>query len=679
MCNLAGEREEYEMYLAFASIARKSPANPILVLWASKFDSDNGRAIKRKALIRELPSIQLGPEDMSQEKDFIIFIRDCGVVFGEVKRSATQVNIEKGEQQLEKAENFFQKVMRAISGPNEPLLPTSKLILIPREIGPSPATKTSSGCRLVYTDLEQNFQVKWEEVVDELKEANAANPINASDFQRLVEIVTGLWTMKPFQKKFFEFNTDEAALASNVQTVDKKIKEAFLSSKKGELFSGNVPTSSVAETAHRDEELNVIYFSPQQILIFDSFPHALIRAHSGCGKTLMILMKILDILERDPARKVLLVADTPHHLRCKNILERNNVKTEIISSILSMSIPLSCQVVIVEQQKFFGVQRNKLMSYDLSPFNMFFDDLHGYEVPHGDQFSNFIDIGDFIDYAYSVAEVNGNLCWFGLDSGQQMEYFRSSEENKVTGLFLLRDGSKRNFNVPVVIMDQILRNSKEIFDVLESAREKQAGSWNIDTSMLIQSIQCGHHIGSQKVLYHKLKKSDNSTLEYDDDDDYQRLEKDFVCARVKSLFDTLIPSSSSSSSSSSLSFDFSSVTILFESRADLAVYKKAVKQMLSTNFNLEVQTIEQQLRSNNHKRVLMDHAGNIQSFETAILVFVRVGQGRGYRAITMYSALSRARTMCMIVDSDIDHLPLPLENIDIVEWKESNGVFSIVN
>ena len=310
--NLMGEREEYDVYIAFTSLARKSPANPILVIWGLKFDSDNSRAIKRNALKQELPSIQLGPGEMSQEKDFIIFVRSCGVVFGEVKKSATFVNIEKAEEQLENSVNFFQKVMHSISGPNGPLFPTSKLILIPNENGPSPTNKTSPGSHLVHKDMVQNFHLKWSEVVDELEQTNANNPIDPSDFERVVQIITGIWAMKPFQKKFFQFSDNQASLACNIQAVDKSINDAILCSPKGAQFSANTSSSLISEVVKDDDELNVLYFSPQQKVIYDNYRHALIRAHAGCGKTVIILIKILDILEKDPTQKILLIAAQPH-------------------------------------------------------------------------------------------------------------------------------------------------------------------------------------------------------------------------------------------------------------------------------------------------------------------------------------------------------------------------------
>ena len=208
------------------------------------------------------------------------------------------------------------------------ILPVVKMILIPGESGPSPTTKTS-GCHIVYEDMVKNFQVKWDEVVNELKLLNAASHINSVHFESLVETITGVWTMKPFNKKFFSFSDDDASLSFIIQTVDEDIKTANIVSKLGAPFSNNISTSSMNDRFLNVDELSVLYFSPQQQMIFDNYPRALIRSHAGCGKTLLILLKILDILYKDPSQKIVLVAPYPHNIRCKIILEKNKVTTEM--------------------------------------------------------------------------------------------------------------------------------------------------------------------------------------------------------------------------------------------------------------------------------------------------------------------------------------------------------------
>ena len=65
--------------------------------------------------------------------------------------------------------------------------------------------------------------------------------------------------------------------------------------------------------------------------------------------------------------------------------------------------PPLCDVVIITVKNFLSVPRQTLLSYDLSLFNLFVDDIHGYRP---DKFgvykgvSTYHDIGDFVNSAY---------------------------------------------------------------------------------------------------------------------------------------------------------------------------------------------------------------------------------------------------------------------------------------
>ena len=316
-------------------------------------------------------------------------------------------------------------------------------------------------------------------------------------------------------------------------------------------------------------------------------------------------------------------------------------------------------------KKFFRVPRQTLLSYDTSLFNLFVDDLHGYQPYVYEDVSTYHDIGDFVNSAYITSSWNNHHCWFGMDDVQiGVSYVSGNVEYNPTGILYTRSGSERKLDIPVVVMDQILRNTKDIVNVMEDARNKQADHCQLDSSMLIPNIGCGHHIAGQRVVYHKLKK-------ITDDKEWKKVGSEFICTRVEELLHTLT-STSSSSTSSPPQFDFSTVAILFEyDGQDLSLHKSPLEQMLLTKFTLGVQTIEQQLLTNNHTNVVMDHCGNIQSYETAVVVFVRRFGGCGDYKI--YNAISRARTLCMIVDDYIIADHSLLQNVDVVEWKESNG------
>ena len=322
--------------------------------------------------------------------------------------------------------------------------------------------------------------------------------------------------------------------------------------------------------------------------------------------------------------------------------------------------PPSCDVIIITVKNFFSVPRQTLMSYDLSLFNLFVDDIHGYQPYEYENVSTYTAIGDFVNSAYITSSWNNHHCWFGVDEVQQGWYDSNCEMRLNTAGILYKRGGERKLDIPVVIMDQILRNTKDIVNVMEEARKEQASTCRLETSMLIPNIGCGHHIAGQRVVYHKLMMIGPE----------ERVRSEFICERVEELFHTL----SSTSSSPSPQFDFSTVAILFESDYFLSPHKSPIEQMLLTKFALGTQTIEQQLLTNNHTNVVMDTCDNIQSYEAAVVVYVRTfGNEYGYHD---YNAISRARTLCMIVDIDIDDDRPSLQNVDLIEWEASNGVFT---
>ena len=118
-------------------------------------------------------------------------------------------------------------------------------------------------------------------------------------------------------------------------------------------------------------------------------------------------------------------------------------------------------------------------------------------------FAPWSDIADFIDHTYTTLKVTNKYCWFAIDAVQG-EY----NENRIdrpTALFTTSSGEERKLNIPIVTMEQILRNSKEVVDVLHSARNTQIEDLELNPTTLLSDIVCGHHITSQVVVCHQLK------------------------------------------------------------------------------------------------------------------------------------------------------------------------------
>ena len=112
--------------------------------------------------------------------------------------------------------------------------------------------------------------------------------------------------------------------------------------------------------------------------------------------------------------------------------------------------------------------------------------------------------------------------------------------------------------------------------------------------------------------------------------------------------------------------------MLFERENILTYYLPALKNTLRTTFNIGTQTVKKQIVNNNSTDIVVDHKGNIQSFECAVVVVVRYGS---VASEVIYNLISRARTKCVVVDVFTRDPPLQLQRVDVMEWRENNGGF----
>ena len=80
---------------------------------------------------------------------------------------------------------------------------------------------------------------------------------------------------------------------------------------------------------------NLIYLTPQQKDIFDHYPHLILRGHAGCGKTVLSLLKVVEVLQKNSNDQLVLVAPSPHHLRSLNYLRNNSIHADVVKKFLS--------------------------------------------------------------------------------------------------------------------------------------------------------------------------------------------------------------------------------------------------------------------------------------------------------------------------------------------------------
>ena len=124
--------------------------------------------------------------------------------------------------------------------------------------------------------------------------------------------------MQIVNKDEYDFLNEETSKMKNIKDIDADIRQGNMVSKHDASFSENIESRLINGVFQHAEEL--FYFSPEQRNVFHNYRHALIRAPAGCGTSLMILFKILDLVQNDPEQKVLLVAPYPHDVRCVQTL-----------------------------------------------------------------------------------------------------------------------------------------------------------------------------------------------------------------------------------------------------------------------------------------------------------------------------------------------------------------------
>ena len=92
--NQAGEDHEITVFNFFVRLIRqKNLSDTLLVMRTFEMDTKNPMNMKRRALTSLLPSINLTSVNTEAENDFVILVKNLGVVFVEVKGSTKDTMI----------------------------------------------------------------------------------------------------------------------------------------------------------------------------------------------------------------------------------------------------------------------------------------------------------------------------------------------------------------------------------------------------------------------------------------------------------------------------------------------------------------------------------------------------------------------------------------------------------
>ena len=198
------------------------------------------------------------------------------------------------------------------------------------------------------------------------------------------------------------------------------------------------------------------YLTPDQKQLFCYCKQAMVRSPAGCGKSLLILLKVYELLKNSESNsRILILAPVPHTLRIRKSLQANNIHVDIIKKF--PPFPSSTNVFIMDLDSFFDDEHTNFMDYDINNYHIFIDDLHNMS-----RYSNttFFDVGDFVDQTYTTCETLDTYMWIMVDILQGRTGSTRGMFSK--DLFLTEDKKQREYNISTVHLFHVMRNTENI-------------------------------------------------------------------------------------------------------------------------------------------------------------------------------------------------------------------------
>ena len=258
-------------------------------------------------------------------------------------------------------------------------VPVERVIVLQNEQTPSPAVLTAHNSHQLHHDALKDFFRAFSRIVNKLKVSRPIPSLfTTHDFDKFTKVLVGLWCVTPAPPGFI-YNKKLASAVRCMKEVDWRVDKQEISS--------NHKITDVVHCPTDTEEFGALYLTPEQKDLLDNVRHAEVYGAAGTGKTLITLLKCIEIHSNNANEKKLIIAPDPHNYRCLNMLQANNISVEIIDSFPPEDINSSC-VFVVDLKKFFG---GDIMSHNLDLYNVFIDDL---------QTANDSSIKDFVDTQY---------------------------------------------------------------------------------------------------------------------------------------------------------------------------------------------------------------------------------------------------------------------------------------
>ena len=143
----------------------------------------------------------------------------------------------------------------------------------------------------------------------------------------------------------------------------------------------------------------------------------------------------------------------------------------------------------------FGVEPDNLKSYDINGYHVIIDDLQSLRLVSYSDFDpnvTFKDVVLFIERVYESLKETDISFWCAVDEGQS--YGVDVDNNDyVTTLFNTDDTTSRQLNIPIFLLNKILRNSVEVSIVVQKVRNMRITN-NEATYMVFGNHSTGHRI-----------------------------------------------------------------------------------------------------------------------------------------------------------------------------------------
>ena len=242
----------------------------------------------------------------------MVLVQNVGVVCIEAKGSTKDNMVRSAEKQLTNMNKIVQAIMKAMTKDEKRIIPTVRLIIVPDCTDTTPCDPTTQGSYFVFNDACNKFEEKWESVIKELVKIKSQNPFTPEEYKELCQILVGLWSanavgvnvMEPGARTY-ELKQDETTFShvKQLKKIDEVVdtsnirNESHLKSQEEKLN----PLTTIVRTNESDifrscNGLKLCYLTPDQKQLFSHQKQAIVQGPAGCGKSLLILFKMFELV-----------------------------------------------------------------------------------------------------------------------------------------------------------------------------------------------------------------------------------------------------------------------------------------------------------------------------------------------------------------------------------------------